>query len=214
MKFRLSKSIASLICFTLVIVAIQSNETAWANRDLLKPGESGNAEMQDPVVNGTEGIEFTALTPDNPIEIPKEGGKPVPIQLGIKITNHSLFEREFFLSAGLPSFFNNNQKTLNISGGCDSTILVPISREKDFKILKPNKNIHILHEAFLYQRNGKIFISFQYFGMSCNFDGFTAGNYSVMMNYSSSYDPSWPEKRLWKRTVKSAAGKFNLSEKR
>jgi hypothetical protein len=212
MKFRLSKSIASLICFTLITVAIQSNEAAWANRDLLKPRESANTEMQEPVANGTEGIEFTALTPDKPIEIPKEG-KLTTIKLGLRITNNSLVEREILLSPGLPVFFSVSQHPKRIAAGCDSSVIRLLTREKFGKILKPGESVEIFDEPIhLYQKSGEVLISYPTTnGMVCSFSGFQPGHYSIVINHDG-FMTDLVDPLLWKRRVSSSPGELILSK--
>jgi hypothetical protein len=211
MKFRLSKSIASLIGFTLVTVAIQYSETAWADQDLLEHGEISNTKIQEPVVNRAEGIEFTTLTPDKPLEIPKEGGKPVPIQLGIRITNNSSVEREFLLAPGQPIFLEKNQAQSKIQEFYAVMSTVLISRERFGKILKPGESIDIFEQAYILQRDHQILISYTTtLGVSCNFIGFSEGTYSVTMNYQGFYNKLWTDKKIWKKDIKATSSKLTL----
>jgi hypothetical protein len=211
MKFRLSKSIASLICFTLMTVAIQSNATAWANRDLLNSEAGNNIEIDKPVTNGADGVDFITLTPNKPVEIPSEG-ESTQIKLGLRITNNSLVERTFLLIPGMPRFFSEDQQPLQLRKECAATRFAIPTLENFGAILRPGESIDVFDHVSIYQKNGEITIKYITTSeLHCHFTGFSAGNYLVSINYKGIKDLSIKSEAIpWRKDVIAASNKLSL----
>jgi hypothetical protein len=210
MKLRLLKSTPFLSCLTLITIAIQSSDTAWANRDLFNIRGNSEVTDQNPVADSAEGIEFMTLTPNESIEIPKEGNS-VRIRLGIRITNNSLIERSFFLVPGLPTFRAEESELNPVSRGCASSSFIPLDLEHFVKPLKPGESIEVFNTALIYHHGEEVVINyFHSNGMSCQFSGFKPGSYSISMNYKGTSDHLRSQRNLWQGIAKAKPNHITL----
>jgi hypothetical protein len=185
MKLRLLRLFSGSSLLVLTTCIVQFNDPAQANGDLLHPQKGNVVEAKATVINGAEGIELRAVTPEQPIEIPEEG-KSEPIKLGLRITNTSLVEREILLAPGLPVLFTMSQPPKKIVGRCDSIGFRFPSQEELFKILKPGESIEIFDKPiYLQQQNGEISIKYRTITAStCSFNGLQPGRYSVVIHHN------------------------------
>jgi hypothetical protein len=182
MKMRSLRFIACMSCFTLISVAVQFNNSAQAKRVVRPPRVY--VEPQATVIEEAKGIEFTVVSPEQPIEIPEEG-KSVPIKLGLRITNTSLVEREILSAPGLLVVLTKSQPPKEIVRGCNSNGPGLIVQERYSKILKPGESIETFDEsASLNKEDGVVSIVYNTPGAgSCWYSGLKPGRYSVMMDY-------------------------------
>jgi hypothetical protein len=217
MKFRPLRFIAWMSCFALINVAVQINSYAWADSSLFGTEENSNTQVQRPVGNSFEGIDFITLTPNQPILVPKEG-EMVTIKIGIRITNNSLESKKFTPYRIIPGFINEDKQVINPQA-CITSIRDAVNLEPHFELLKSGNNIDFLNQVELYWARGKLVVESRGFdGAVCSFTDFKPGNYSVFAKYEVSPE-SWlfivdqkDRKDAWIGKVQASPSSLNLVE--
>jgi hypothetical protein len=213
MRLRLLRLFSWSSLFILMTFAVQFDNPAQANRDLLNMNKSDYIEPQETIINGAEGIEFRTLVPEEPIRLPINEGQSIPIKLGLRITNNSSIERSFLLLPGLLNFSTTNQNQERIEHSFSALKRAGISREQYEKVLQPGESIDITETANLILHHGKIRIFYQTIsGISCTFIGFKSGMYQATMNYKVFSQTISGNKKPWIKNVQAIPANLNLSE--
>jgi hypothetical protein len=178
------------------------------------PGNASNYEKKG--VGKNDDFEFAALTPDEPIVLPKEG-KTVSISIGFRVTNKSSYAKRFPFYKIRPIFLDEKQQIIPPPLACGRprpflTGLLP-------RLLKPGESLVILDQAsFIGRTQGKLFVWYRSNDdEECEFRGFKAGKYSVLIDYetppSHSHLPAKDEENLWVGHIQSNPGLLILLEK-
>ncbi|NJM48586.1 MAG: hypothetical protein HC860_22450 [Alkalinema sp. RU_4_3] len=201
---------------SLATVITSFNNFCLANTMEVKPSpEKGlNHEKQEVIKNNE--FEFTALTPDEPIVLPEEG-KSVSINIGFRIANKSSHAKRFLLYQIRPIFLDEKQQVISPPLACARprpflTALPP-------RLLGPGENLVVLDQSsWLSRRQGELYITYMTNDVEeCEFRGFKAGRYSVLINYdtlSSNVRLSAKDREnLWTGNIRSNPGSLILVEK-
>jgi hypothetical protein len=211
MELKFLKLFSWTVVLTLLIFMEQYNTAVQASQEVLYLPKIDTNKVEEIVIHGEEGVEFTTLVPQEPVKMPKEG-ELIPIRLGLRITNNSSVEREFLQVPGLPNFLGINQQK-EIKHIFASSITAGISPERFGKLLKPKESIDILEDAYLTQENGQTLIFYRTaLAIGCNFVGFTPGEYQVIMRYEGFDAKAWNNKKNWHKTVQAIPGVLKISK--
>jgi hypothetical protein len=201
----------------LVITVISS----FKNSSLAKPPEvksspGDGSDYEKKEVSKNDEFEFTALTPNESIVLPKEG-KHVPINIGFRITNKSSYAKRFLAYQIRPVFLDGKQQIIPPPLACarPRSSLTGLSP----KLLKPGESLIIPGQtSFLYRKQGKFSMMYNTNDEeTCEFRGFSAGKYSVLIDYETppSYFhlPAEDEENLWVGHIRSKSGSLIFVEK-
>jgi hypothetical protein len=171
------------------------------------PGNGSNYETKE--ISKDDDFEFAALTPDEPIVLPKEG-KHIPITIGFRITNKSSYARKFLPYQIRPVFLDEKQQVIPPPLACarPRSSLTGLSPQ----LLKPGESLVIPGQtSFLYRKQGRFSMMYNTNDEeTCEFRGFSVGKYSVLIEYKT--PPPYfrlstkDAENLWRGHIRSKSG--------
>jgi hypothetical protein len=222
MKFRYWKFVVHLNCMGIIMMAISFNHPILANEPNVRTAAPNNATQQPETL--FDGVEFKTFTPDNPVEIPKEG-EFIRVKFGLRITNKSSSDKKFREALIVPNMLNKDNKPVFPSPDkCQiyGSAILAIDADEMYKTVKPGESVDFFQHTVLYKRKGSSHIRYDLstgYKVACSSEEIKPGKHSIFITYQNeskrvvdSFSDKTIREQIWSKKIDSTPSAVDFVE--